>query len=175
MYLSWKAYAAGRPASLRRTQVNFPALIMSIVEAHEAQAANKQIEVCVDRGELVDQTILADATYIRHIVTNLLSNAIKYTPDGGSVTVTVASAHGGVNFSVHDSGYGISPADQERIFKPFTRLDNSEGRARGTGIGLAIVKQYVSALDGRITVESEVGRGSIFTVYLPSTDETIKS
>ena len=101
-------------------------------------------------------------------LTNLLDNAIKYTQEGGNIEVEVALAEEGVQLIVRDNGPGIPAAQLPRIFERFYRVDKSRSREMGgTGLGLAIAKHAIENHGGTITVESEVGRGTIFTIHLP--------
>ena len=110
----------------------------------------------------------ADARSIEEIMQNLLGNAIRYTPDGGRVCVKADVVDGEALLSVSDTGIGISREDQLRIFERFYRTDAARSRAfGGTGLGLSIVKHLVEALGGRIEVESEIGSGATFRVFLP--------
>lgn len=106
---------------------------------------------------------------IRQLTSNLLENALKYTPDGGKVTVRIEeNDHFGI-LRVSDTGVGIEPRKQERIFERFYRVDDARTReSGGTGLGLAIVKHLTQALDGNITVDSTPGQGSTFQVKIPS-------
>jgi len=112
--------------------------------------------------------MLTDATKVQQILYNLLSNAIKFT-EQGEVSLTVRPAENRtVAFAVADTGPGIPRDQQLRIFERFTQLDSSYTRRyRGTGLGLSIVKELTALLGGTVSVESEVGRGSTFTVVLP--------
>ena len=109
-----------------------------------------------------------DGTKVQQILYNLLSNAIKFTAEG-EVRVTVRPVDDQhVAFAVSDTGPGISRDQQLRIFERFTQLDSSYTRRYGgTGLGLSIVKELTNLLGGTVSVESEVGRGSTFTVVLP--------
>lgn len=107
-----------------------------------------------------------DEKLLGHILTNLLTNAIKYSPDGGTVQFDVVCDRTWVIFRIQDSGIGIPPEDLERLFESFGRASNV-GAIPGTGLGLAIVKRCVDLHEGEITVESEVGVGTTFTVTLP--------
>jgi len=110
----------------------------------------------------------ADARSIEEIVQNLLGNAIRYTTAGGRVCVTATVADNELVLSVSDTGIGISSADQQRIFERFYRTDTARSReSGGTGLGLAIVKHLVENHGGHIEVESKIGIGSIFRVFLP--------
>lgn len=107
-----------------------------------------------------------DEKLIGHIITNLLSNAIKYSPKGGTVQFELACTDSLATFCIQDSGIGIPQEDINKLFESFHRASNV-GTIRGTGLGLAIVKRCVDLHGGEITVESEVGVGSTFTVTLP--------
>jgi signal transduction histidine kinase len=110
----------------------------------------------------------ADRDKLQQIVLNLLSNAIKFTPAGGTVSVGCLASGDRVSISVSDTGRGI-PADKlERIFEPFVRVDTGfAGATEGTGLGLAISRDLARAMNGELTVESQVGEGSRFTLALP--------
>lgn len=122
------------------------------------------------RVELVsaDDTIhaAADPQRLRQVLLNLLSNAVKYNRQNGAVTVTIDTADGLVRVAVADTGPGISPTDQERLFVPFERLGQHTGDVQGSGLGLSISRRYVEAMGGRLDVDSRVGHGSTFTVEL---------
>jgi signal transduction histidine kinase len=107
-----------------------------------------------------------DERRIRQVVFNLLSNAVKFTPPGGSVDVASARLDGEVRVSVADTGPGIAPEDQERIFEEFQQTGLGVQR-EGTGLGLALSKRLVELHGGRIWVESDFGQGSTFTFALP--------
>lgn len=121
-----------------------------------------------------DQGITAcmDEKLLRQILTNLLSNAIKYSPAGGAVYFDLGCEQGEVVFRIQDEGIGIPAADQARLFDSFHRASNV-GTISGTGLGLAIVKKCVDLHSGKVTVKSEVGRGTTFTVMLPLTQLNI--
>lgn len=115
-------------------------------------------------------TLTADPGRFRQIMDNLLSNAIKFTPDGGQIRVVArrAPAGDGVEIAVSDTGIGIKPEDQGRIFLEFEQLDNAYVREQqGTGLGLALTRKLVELHGGRIGVESQPGRGSTFRFVLP--------
>ncbi len=108
-----------------------------------------------------------DENLLRHILTNLLSNAIKYSPQGGDVSLHLTCTPEKVIFVIKDSGIGIPPADVEKLFSSFHRGSNVN-KIPGTGLGLSIVKQCIDLHGGTITVTSEVGVGTTFTVSIPS-------
>jgi signal transduction histidine kinase len=107
-----------------------------------------------------------DPKLLRQMITNLLSNAIKYSPQGGKITLTLSCEDKQVVFQVRDQGIGIPQADQSKLFESFSRAGNV-GTIAGTGLGLSIVKKCVDLHGGEITVKSEVGVGTTFTVKLP--------
>jgi signal transduction histidine kinase len=116
------------------------------------------------------RSISSDRQKVKQILLNLLSNALKFTHQG-AVTVSVRRNRQDrvVLLSVADTGIGIPPIDHEKIFEDFRQLDNSPTRAYGgTGLGLSICRRLAQMLDGQITVRSEVGRGSTFTLHLPT-------
>lgn len=118
-----------------------------------------------------DLPALADPVALRQVLDNLVDNAIKYTPNGGRVTVRWAAAGPAVAFEVSDTGVGIPPADQARVFERFYRVDKARSRdVGGTGLGLAIVKNLVGAMRGTVRVASEEGKGTTFRVALPRGD-----
>ncbi|WP_458863063.1 ATP-binding protein [Acidaminobacterium chupaoyuni] len=127
-----------------------------------------------DAGEIEGLVPIVDITRINRIYFNLLSNAVKYTPEGGTITLKIREklvSEGMMEFTVTvgDNGIGISQEFQKHLFEPFVqedRVDTSE--MRGSGLGLAIVKKTVEAMNGEITVESEKGKGSRFTVTIAS-------
>jgi signal transduction histidine kinase len=109
-----------------------------------------------------------DARLLRLVLLNLLSNAIKFT-ETGSVAVSIVVEGDEHRIAVRDTGRGIAPVDQARIFEPFEQLEQiARKHTPGVGLGLALVREMVSSLGGRIGLESRVGEGSTFTVILPS-------
>jgi len=113
--------------------------------------------------------VLADRNLLTRAITCLADNAAKYTTKSGTIGVQVLNEEGGVLVTVTDTGIGISPADQMRIFDRFYRVDRPEVRAvPGYGLGLPIVKAIAEWHGGRVWVESELGRGSQFSFWLPS-------
>ncbi|MBP2029398.1 PAS domain S-box-containing protein [Methanohalophilus levihalophilus] len=122
--------------------------------------------------ETEDIETCADRLKFKQIMYNLLSNAIKFTPEHGCVWVTATDVDGSIRVSVKDNGIGISKSAQKSIFEPFKQVDSSTTRAYGgTGLGLALVKKFVEMHNGEIHVDSEEGKGSVFTFTVPRTCE----
>jgi len=101
---------------------------------------------------------------VRHVLTNLIANAVDAMPRGGELDLTAVTRDDELCLSVRDTGTGISAEDRRRIFEPFY---TTKARGKGTGLGLAICREIARALKGRIDVETEVGRGSTFTLAVP--------
>jgi len=142
-----------------------PLTVATAVSTVEPLAAKNRVVLSHDcPTELV---IDADEDKVRQILLNLLSNAIKFTGEGGRVEVLARHEAGRVLLCVVDSGIGIAPEDQERIFEEFEQVDTGEHRRQGTGLGLALSRRLVELHGGRVSVESEPGVGSRFTVELP--------
>jgi signal transduction histidine kinase/CheY-like chemotaxis protein len=120
------------------------------------------------RQEVEASWVLADRGRLRQILYNLLSNAIKFTPEGGEIRVEVAADTATVRISVVDTGVGIAPADQMRVFDEFAQVGDVTARTGGTGLGLALTRRLTEAHGGQVELESEPGEGSRFTVTLPA-------
>jgi DNA-binding response OmpR family regulator/anti-sigma regulatory factor (Ser/Thr protein kinase) len=114
-----------------------------------------------------DLTVRADPTRFRQILMNLLGNAIKFTPDGGKIEVAARQLDGMVRVEVRDSGPGIPPDEQHRVFEAFYRLGQTEKGTEGTGLGLAITRRLVELQGGQLGIESQPGLGSCFFFTLP--------
>lgn len=113
--------------------------------------------------------IFADRKRVKQVLLNLLGNASKFTPEGGKLKVEAVGENNGCKISVVDNGIGIMKDEMEMLFQPFSRLESQQRtKESGTGLGLAIVRQIVEMHGGRIWVESEYGKGSRFTFYLPA-------
>lgn len=111
--------------------------------------------------------IMSDSRFLRQIITQLLKNAIKFSPPETPVELRVEEQNGNIMIKVIDKGIGISKEDQDQIFIPFFKNEDTIGLKSGVGLGLAIVKRYVDALKGNISVESKLNSGSTFTIILP--------
>lgn len=113
------------------------------------------------------QEVYTDKRIIRNILLNLVSNAIKFSPDDGLIELTCDNATDGLRLTVKDSGIGISEEDKQHLFERFFRARNAQN-IQGTGLGLHIVSKYVELLHGTIVFDSELNKGTTFTVTAPN-------
>jgi signal transduction histidine kinase/CheY-like chemotaxis protein len=141
-------------------------VVQQVAATVEPLAASKKIQIEI--GDVDAGHIVADPSKFRQMLLNLASNAIKFTPEGGHVKITAARLIDTVEVSVADTGIGIAPEDLERVFHEFQQVDSGIGRQQqGTGLGLALTRRFVNLHGGSVRVQSEVGRGSVFTISLP--------
>jgi signal transduction histidine kinase len=146
--------------------VQIDELVQSAVTTVEPMLNKEQIRLVCD-VPIDIAPVYTDGEKLRQIVLNLLGNAAKFT-DRGEIKISACQVNGDFKLAVADTGIGIDNADLARIFEEFDRGRlASEGQYHGTGLGLAIVKRLVDLLGGSVAVESEVGKGSIFTVTIP--------
>jgi signal transduction histidine kinase len=148
-------------------------LLDTVLAMVRPQADAKGLALVADVPATLPRRLVGDALRLRQVLLNLLGNAVKFTA-AGSVTlrVHVLAAEAGqalLRFDVADTGIGIAPEQQMRIFEPFTQADASTTRRfGGTGLGLSIVRRLLDMMGGTLTVESQLGSGSTFSVTLPS-------
>jgi len=147
-------------------RIELTEVLANVIQTHQALALSKQIEL---RGEISPALMLTgDRSQLLRVFTNLVENALHYTPDGGIVIVTAERFRQQIIVRVRDTGVGIAPEHLSKIFDRFWRADTSRTQWEGgSGLGLAIVRSIVSRHGGKITVSSELNRGSCFTVRLP--------
>lgn len=150
-------------------------LFDAVCEAIQPLAEKNQVILERDYKQLPKQFV-SDRTLIRQIVHNLLSNAVKFTPPSGVVYLFAeTTAEGGLILEVVDSGIGIPPEVQKRIFEEFYQAESGESRRfGGVGLGLSLVRAASQALSGSVELRSEAGQGSLFRVLLPSLEEQLK-
>ena len=139
-------------------QVNLYAVARKVVDSMQVNAAAREVTLTLTGS---DATICGNRGMIEELITNLCDNAVRYNYKGGAVRVSVVPLKGRAILSVQDTGIGISPADQERVFERFYRVDKSRSKETGgTGLGLSIVKHIVAQHHADIKLESELGKGT---------------
>ncbi len=142
-------------------------LVRGVVTDFEVEIADDSFTVELNEGA-VEATAMLNAEALRRAVWNLLDNAVKYSPDCGTVWVDLKRENGRATIAVRDEGLGIPAGELESVFEKFVRGSSANGRGtKGTGIGLAMVRHIVEAHGGEVGVESQVGKGSTFTIVLP--------
>ncbi len=151
---------------------NLKGLMKELEPNAELLAGEKGLEFSMN--SLEDAIVEGDRVKLKQLFLNILDNAVRYTPAGGSVSISLASKDGQAVVSISDTGIGIPDEQRQLIFERFYRVDKARSRAQGgAGLGLAIAKHIVDNHGGRIEVESQVGKGSTFRVFLPL-DSTAK-
>lgn len=166
--------------------VNLTRLIQDMLTMTQPDAMKKKIQIKYRMDELHHYHVYGDTSRIQQIFLNLMSNAIKYTPENGEIQFQARtmpeqiSEYRGYQFLFRDNGIGMTPEFLEKIFEPFTREETEKtAKVQGTGLGLSITKTLANMMQGDVVVESEVGKGSCFTVTLRlreavGEDETVK-
>jgi signal transduction histidine kinase len=158
---------AGR-MPLQISTFKVPELVAEVKSELEPIILRSKLTITVDVPKEL-RPISTDRQKVKQILLNLLSNALKFTHHGGvTISARRIQKERAVTLSVSDTGIGIAPVDQERIFEDFRQLDNSPTRAYGgTGLGLSICRRLAQMIGGRLEVQSDMGRGSTFTLTLP--------
>ncbi len=158
---------------INEQECNISELMHNLVNIIQPQVKAKQLELFIDTFEVVNEDVIADSLKLSQVFINLLSNAVKYTPAGGSVSfrimqkTTFRHGYGDYIFTVKDNGVGMSPEFVQHVFEPFEREATvTQSGIQGTGLGMAITKNIIEMMNGEIEVESEVGKGSTFTVTI---------
>jgi GAF domain-containing protein len=147
-----------------------PALLQDVIEAVSNTMRSLAVKKSIDLRAECDERlgpISMDGSRIKQVLLNLVGNAVKFTPQAGKIWVRAAAENSEVQIEVSDTGPGIPPEDQERIFLEFQQMGRDAGKPQGTGLGLALAKKFVEMHGGKIWVESEMGKGSRFTFTLP--------
>lgn len=157
--------------------VNLPSILDDIRDIVSSNVQKKQLSLNINIVDLKDSNVLTDPLKLKQVLLNVVANAIKFTPNGGYVNLSLVQkdGYGSYDFIVEDNGIGISKEFQEHIFEQFAREATSTvSGVQGTGLGLSISKAIVDMMGGSISVESESGKGSKFTISLcfKVTDET---
>jgi signal transduction histidine kinase len=151
---------------LQLEPVDMKSLILGTCMQISPLLRNKQQQIKTEFPDSVP-IIQGDGQRLEQVLLNLLTNAAKFTPNGGNITVKVTKEDTGLVISVHDDGIGIAKEDQDRLFKPYSRISSDRQRHPGLGLGLALSKQVVELHGGRIWVDSEKAMGSTFSFFLP--------
>lgn len=139
-----------------------------VVSTLQPQAAQKNITLTLQLPENTMPLVEADSALLEQAMYNLVENAIKYTPQQGRVSVTLKIINDGIQFEVEDTGIGIAPIDQPRLFEKFYRGGQREAREqKGSGLGLAIVRSITERHGGKVWLESQLGKGSTFFLHVP--------
>ncbi|WP_411730478.1 sensor histidine kinase [Paeniglutamicibacter sp.] len=161
----------GTDVVLAGESIDLNEVLAEAVDRNKLPAEEKRIKISV--GGSVEQSVFGDRDLLMTALRNLIDNAIRYSPEDTTVGVGLRERDGLIQISVTDQGPGIAPEEQDRIFERFYRIDAARSRQTGgTGLGLSIVKHVVANHGGEITLWSQPGQGSTFTVRLPMLEET---
>jgi len=152
---------------LRLQTVNIEEVVNQVAATVEPLASQKKIQFKIADGGAGE--ITADAGKVRQMLLNLASNAVKFTPESGMVTIETHRLPESITVSFTDTGIGIDKQDQERIFHEFQQVDSGVGRSQpGTGLGLTLTRRFARLHGGDVSLQSEPGKGSVFTIRLPT-------
>jgi len=151
---------------LELSDFHLPTALDNALTLIRERAARRGIALNTNIDERLGQ-VQADERKIRQVVLNLLSNAIKFTLEGGRIEVAALPKDGSLEISVSDTGVGIAPEDQEKVFEEFRQVGTAARKAEGTGLGLTLCRKFVELHGGRILVKSQEGVGSTFTFTIP--------
>lgn len=155
--------------------VNLEASIRNAIDLITPMAAQRKIRIVWDRSVFSDSYVMADARRFSQVLLNLLSNAVKFNVDGGAVTIGLDHANDRFRVHISDTGAGIGAEHISRLFVPFERLGAERAGIEGTGLGLALSKRLVEAMQGEILVESALGSGSTFSIDLPTAERSVEA
>lgn len=143
---------------------NICAQVAMLLETYIDYAANRGVTLKYHYDQAIEMDFVPD--YVNKVMSNLVSNAMKFTPNGGTISVNLYQRGDRLHIDVSDTGHGISSDKLAHIFEPFYTTGDT-GEAKGTGIGLALTQEIISHLDGTITAESQVGKGTTFHIVMP--------
>ena len=163
-----------RSKPLNQERINVGELIEGIISVHEAFVVDSGLNMVYQAEP--DVMVDGDADLIRQAVANLISNAVRYTPEGGTITVSVYREDASACIRVADTGIGLSPEEARMVFSRFWRADAGRNReSGGLGVGLSVVREIVDRHNGTVKAEGEKGKGALFTISLPLAEEPKKS
>ena len=158
------------PNRTKQERISLPDLIIEVEEELAALAMASEIKLTSQIKISQPIEVLGDRQQLYRLITNLVTNAIQYTPAGGQVRLSLTEEHHDAVICVRDTGIGIAKKEQKRIFDRFYRVDKARSRSKGgSGLGLAIARAIALAHNGSLEVQSEIGKGSSFTIKLPKT------
>jgi signal transduction histidine kinase len=161
------ALADAGQLSIEKAPVKPSALFLRLKSAFELLAKQKQIDLVFETAPNLSP-LLVDEGRMVQALSNLLSNALRHTPEGGRITLSAIQDADAIQLIVEDTGEGIPPESLDRMFERFYRVDDSRFASKGeTGLGLSIVKAIIEAHSGKVTVHSQIGTGTTFTLILP--------
>ncbi len=159
--------------TLEPKPVHLPELVRDLRDIVQAGVSKKKLSLTLDTAGVKTEDVIADPLRLEQILINILANAVKFTPDGGQISLrivqkdTAPADYADLEFHIKDNGIGMSEEFQKHIFEQFARERTSTvSKIQGTGLGMAITKRLVDMMGGRITLESEPGKGTEFTVFL---------
>ena len=159
-----------RSTPVSKQVVNVGELISGLIATHEAFVNDSGLELFYEAES--DVYVYGDPDMVRQATANLISNAVRYTPEGGSITVSVKKGDLMASIAVADTGIGLTPEEAKMVFSRFWRADAGRNReSGGLGIGLAVVKEIVDQHGGWVRVEGKPDEGAVFTIYIPLYDE----
>lgn len=166
--LTLAQFAGDRPPLVLQS-LDLPPLVEEVVDELAVLAQDGGIHLKAECQPVTP--LMADASQLKQALINLLDNALRHTPSGGTITVRVAPYEMSIKLSVEDTGPGVDPQHLPHLFERFYRVDQARDRqSGGTGLGLAIVKEIVEAHGGHIQADSQIGKGTIFTITLPTAE-----
>ncbi len=148
--------------------INPREIISNLKDSYQAGAVEKGLKIESEIDDSTPDSIVSNRLYVREILQNFITNSMKYS-DKGVITLKAKEQDGGVLFSLSDQGIGISVSDQKKVFDKFFRAEDFRTRSSsGTGLGLYITKKLAKLLDAKLGLESEVGKGSTFSIFVPN-------
>lgn len=147
-------------------------MISDVIGKYAIASGKKNISIMTDRSGIISNFVYCDKRRLEQVLGNLMSNAVKYTPEGGSIDFTITEKKQDddtslYSFAVTDNGIGMPHDMLEKVFMPFVRSEDARSMEQGSGLGLYIVDKFVRIMGGKVSVESEIGRGSRFVVSIP--------
>ncbi len=159
--------------SLEENEIDLLNFLETILSMLSIRAQKRDLLLIADYADKLPEFISIDSLKLRQVLINLIGNAIKFT-DKGNVTLKVnfelqEDKQGLLNFAVHDTGVGIKPDEEQKLFQPFTQTESGRRSASGTGLGLSISQHFVEIMGGKIEVNSTPGQGSVFSFAIPTT------